>query len=150
MKRLITLAAVGVASVLLSAAAAAGLGADDFALVQGKGTAWGGIELGVVAVSTPGGVVNGHVVHGTTVVDVRCVRLSTGRALVGGVVVASEVPGQIGMEESFALDDRSGAGTPDRVSIGLGQGASTCPFSPADIAGPWEELTSGDFTIRTH
>ena len=85
-----------------------------------------------------------------------CVRLSEfspGRASVGGVVVYSTTgPEWVGTEFLYSVDDRQsgGAGPLDGIIVGSGPGASTCPFDPGYIAGPWDDLVAGDFTIRTH
>jgi hypothetical protein len=99
--------------------------------------------------SATGSVLGGYRVRwsgGTTTVVATCLRVDGDRALVGGTVVQSPVPGEVGTGASLAIDDRGFRGLPalDRLSLGT---ASTCPFSPAAIVGPWDVLVSGDYFV---
>lgn len=85
-------------------------------------------------------------------VRATCLRVEAGRALVGGIIVQSSAPSQVGTPGALVVDDRAFLGAPprDRVSLGVGPTADQCPFSPAQVAGPWDELVRGDFVVFPH
>jgi hypothetical protein len=159
----VVVAALAVAAVTPAAAEvvpqAEGTG---FALVAGRGTAVNpnvpGVryQVEVFVVRGANGAVWGFYRHGGPggfLVEARCVRTEAGRALIGGIIVSSpSVPGQVGMGASLVVDDRGEFGRPldDRLISGVGPPTSTpCPFSPARVAGPWDDVVSGDFTVFT-
>ncbi len=90
--------------------------------------------------------------HGGLTVRATCLRVESGRALIGGTIVESSVPSQVGTPGALVVDDRAHFGAPphDRVSIGIGPTADRCPFSPAQVAGPFDVLSSGDFIVYPH
>ena len=159
------MAAVGAALMVPSAAAPEGSAgeASGSAVVSGSVNVTN--ELGLVysvdvaVVRTVDGEVSGYYRHRDpnghfSLVAARCLRLSPGRAIIGGVTVQSSV-GQVGTWASLAIDDRGtwGIPQPDAVSSGVqgpNQGPSCpIPFSPAQILGPWDMATSGNITIAT-
>ncbi len=127
-----------------------------FALVVGQGTVANkfgqSYRIDVFVVRLSDGSVSGVYRHGGaggTVVAARCVRIEAGRALVGGIIVQSSIPQEIGMGAALAVDDRGRLGRPlnDRIISGIGPPTNLCSFSPAQIAGPWDDVVSGDFAI---
>lgn len=130
-----------------------------FALVVGHGTVVNpnipglSYQIDAFVVRLPGGSVSGYYRHGGPggdVVEARCVRVEAGRALVGGIIVKSSIPQQIGMGANLVVDDRGRWGAPlgDRIISGIGPAtANLCPFSPAQIAGPWDDVVRGDFSV---
>ena len=130
-----------------------------FALVVGHGIVVNpkipglSYEIDVFVVRLPGGSVSGYYRHGGPggdVVEARCVRVEAGRALVGGIIVKSSIPQQIGMGANLVVDDRGRWGAPlgDRIISGIGPAtANLCPFSPAQVAGPWDDVVRGDFSV---
>ncbi len=85
-------------------------------------------EIDVFVVRLPGGSVSGYYRHGGPggdVVEARCVRVEAGRALVGGIIVKSSIPQQIGMGANLVVDDRGrwgSAGRPDHFRDRTGHG----------------------------
>jgi len=155
---LVALAALSIASVGTA-------GGGGLAKVQGKGTVdFGGSEpseVAIAAVRTPDGTVNGHVVqtdpgHGSITLEVSCIRpstITTTRVMLGGVIVSSYVPANIGQEALYIVDDLSslGGGQVDQIGgAGLGSGASTCPFDPGSVVSPLYPLITGNFKLTTH
>lgn len=144
------------AGAVLAMPAAPAAGEGSSAVVAGSGTfeAAGGVPVHVTAAvhRTRTDQVTGFFRHrsdsGGVTVRATCLRVAGDRALVGGIIVESTVPGQVGMPAALAVDDRwPPGGAPDRVSMGLGPAADQCPVSPDQIAGPWDELVRGNFTI---
>jgi hypothetical protein len=86
---------------------------------------------------------------GGATVRATCLRIEGGRALIGGTITQSSAPGQVGTPSALVVDDRSHLGAPpsDRVIVGVGPTADQCSISPAAIAGPFDELTSGNFIV---
>jgi hypothetical protein len=132
---------------------------SGFALVAGHGIVVNPrfpdihYQIDVFAVRGADGSVSGFYRHGGpggVVVEARCVRVESGRALVGGIIVRSPIAGQVGMGAALAVDDRGRFGLPlgDRIISGVGPpSANLCPFSPAQIAGPWDDVVRGDFAV---
>lgn len=150
---------LGVTATGSAAAPEAEAEATGFAFVVGHGTfEVTGITVFVSAavVRLPGGRVAGFFrstsSHGSSTVLATCLRVAAGRALIGGTIIESPVPSQVGTPGALIVDDRAPFGAPprDRVSLGIGPTADQCSFSPADVAGPWDVLTSGDFVVRPH
>ena len=148
----------------VSAATAAPAAAEPpaNALVAGRAsvtTPFGRYFIDVLVISY-GGHVGGFYRHSDafgnfSVVEARCLRLSPGRAVIGGITVRSSITGQVGRWAALAIDDRrtGQSGPPDRVISGVQgpQDGPSCPipFSPDQIAGPWDEVTGGDLVIFT-
>jgi hypothetical protein len=92
--------------------------------------------------------------HGNySLVEAQCVRLSPGRAVIAGIVRQTSLANRIGTWAALSIDDRGNrsTGLRDRVISGV-QGPNEgpfcpIPFSPAQIAGPWDEVTRGDVRI---
>lgn len=133
---------------------------NGFALVVGQGTVVNprlpGIsyQIDAFVVRLADGSVRGFYRHGGRdgfVVEARCLRVESGRALVGGIIVRSPIPGQVGMGAALAVDDRGRFGVPlgDRIISGIGPPTNLCAVSPAQIAGPWDDVVQGDFAIVT-
>jgi hypothetical protein len=149
--------ALAVAPSAVGARAAQPVGATSFGtLVLGSGTfevSNTPVRVDVLAFKASGGsVFGGYRVRsssGTTTVVATCLRVDDDRALVGGIVIASPAPAEVGTQASVAIDDRGFFGAPliDRVSLGSGPTAGLCPFSPAAIVGPWDVLESGDYFL---
>ncbi len=91
---------------------------------------------------------------GGSEVAIQCLRAENGRAIAGGVITQSSAPSQIGTTAALVLDDRSSSGEPPRDRIILGVAApgtpptAPCSISPALVAGPFDVLVGGDFTIN--
>jgi hypothetical protein len=162
--------AIGAAVLLSIGAVPAGSSSGgSFVMVQGKGTfvvTGIDVDVAIVAVKTSSGVVNGHVDHqwakhdpvvefGRTVSEVTCVRPSTftTRVAIGAVTVySSSGPQFVGEEMLYIVDDlgTGGTGQLDQISVGVGAGASTCPFDPGYVVSPLDDLVSGDYRVRMH
>jgi hypothetical protein len=130
-----------------------------FALVAGQGTAVNPrfpnirFEIEVYAIRRADGAVWGTYRHGGSggfVVQARCLRTEANRAVVGGIIVRSpSAPSQVGMGASLVIEDRGDFGRPlgDRLISGVGPPGNFCPFSPANVLGPFDDVVSGDFTV---
>jgi hypothetical protein len=132
-----------------------------FVLVAGSvqvTTQFGDYSIDVLVVRGFDGRVAGFYSHSDshgnyTLVEAQCVRLSPGRAVIAGIVRQTSLANRIGTWAALTIDDRGNrrTGIRDRVISGV-QGPDEgpfcpIPFSPAQIAGPWDEITSGDVRI---
>jgi hypothetical protein len=160
----ITLAVLALGAALVTPAAAEPVTSEaehsGFALVVGHGTVVnprlpGSYRIEVLVVRGENGGVSGFYRHGGrdgVLVEAHCLRVESGRALVGGIIVESPIAGQVGMAAALAVDDRGRFGSPlgDRIISGVGlPSTNLCPFSPAQIAGPWDDVVRGDFAVVT-
>ena len=133
--------------------------ATGFAVLAGHGSfEVTGITVNLTAAVArlPGGRVKGFFRtfspgFGGFAVRATCMRVEAGRALVGGTIVESIVPSQVGTPGALIVDDRAPGAPPfDRVSLGIGPTADQCLFSPAQVAGPFDVLTGGNFVVYPH
>jgi hypothetical protein len=166
-RSLVTVFVSCAAAAALTVPASAGvatLSSEDpagFVLVAGSvqvTTQFGDYSIDVLVVRGFDGRVAGFYRHSDshgnyTLVEALCVRFSPGRAVIAGIVRQTSLADRIGTWAALTIDDRGNrrTGTRDRVISGV-QGPNEgpfcpIPFSPAQIAGPWDEATSGDVRI---
>ncbi len=131
----------------------------NHAVVAGTGTIASGFASTTVEIAVFGSI-NGRaegfyrVPSAGFEVSVSCLRIEGTRALASGVVTQSRVPSSLGLSASFVLDDRSTDGEPplDRIILGIANPSLPptvpCGIAPSRIAGPFDTLVSGDFTIN--
>lgn len=166
MRRFVLLAPlVLLAALSVGAAPVSGSQEGDFASVKGTATfTFSGVnsEVWISAVQTRSGSANGRIEQtdagfGTTVTQVTCIRPSqlpdSSRVAVGGIILSSYAQPMIGESVWYIVDDLgAGGGAPfDRLSIGVGDTASACPYDPGLIAGDLDYVaTAGDFVVKSH